>query len=214
MEHKISPKRALLDMLGVKEQVFEFYKSEEKYLPILTFMMAKDYYNDDDVQLPSLKEVEASTGIKSYHIRKLLLEMYEKLFDYNSGYKFGFGQTEIMFFASYMKNYAMFRCKNLKHIPRVGEHLDIHFLKAKINFHHFYVSEVVHSLESNTQVIEIRLEGGHYNSYWEFRKDKALELGEIGLREFYDMYEFQLKKKLLYNNIECFWNSSVYLMNS
>lgn len=57
MEREVSPKRALLDMLGVKEQVCEFYKNEKKYLPLLDFMMAKDYYNDEDVQFQSLKEI-------------------------------------------------------------------------------------------------------------------------------------------------------------
>lgn len=143
---------------------------------------------------PTLKVLEEETQIKTYNLRKLLTEMYEALFNYEE--ILDFGEVEINFIVSYLKRNATFKCKNLGHIPRVGDNICLPFLKAKVGSNYFYVEEVRHNLENNKQTIDITLLGGFYNAYWYYRKHKAIELKELSIHEQYDLYDFEMKEKL------------------
>lgn len=86
--------------------------------------------------------------------------------------------------------------KKIMNLPRIGENVTIPFLKAKVDTDYFYVDDIRHHFEGNTQRIDIHLLSGSYNSYWYNRKHQAIEENEISFREIYDLYEFQLKKLL------------------
>jgi hypothetical protein len=47
--------------------VYNKFKNNDNYKPILDFLMAKDYL-DDDITIPSFKEMEEKLGIKMYHL--------------------------------------------------------------------------------------------------------------------------------------------------
>jgi len=65
MNTRFSLKRALLDILYIKEQVYNKFKNNENYRAILDLLMSKDYL-DDDIDLPNFKEMENELGIKIY----------------------------------------------------------------------------------------------------------------------------------------------------
>ena len=51
-----------------------------------------------------------------------------------------------------------------------------------------------HHFGGMTHTIDIDLKGGHFNSYWYFRKHEALEKGEIGFGE--NLNDHQIKERL------------------
>lgn len=40
------------------------FNNNTEYATLINFLTEKDYYNDDDIALPSLKEIGSKTGIK------------------------------------------------------------------------------------------------------------------------------------------------------
>jgi len=195
LEHSPSPKHILVDLLAIQCQLKILFP-EPEYEAIVAFLTAKDYYNDYELAYPTLKEVEAGTRLKTASLRKLLLEMYDKVFKPETNLRLDFGKTEITFYLNNYKIYGQFVVNDLKHLPRVGEKVELPFVNAKINSKHFYVEKVDHTFENNTQKILLWLKSGFYNSYWELRKDEALLKGEISLNDEYALYDFQLKEKL------------------
>lgn len=196
MELRVSVKQMLVDLLSIQPQVIKLYQDNIKYQALVKFLSAKDYYNDEDLPYPTLKDVEVGTGLASHKVRKQLKEIYNSFFDFETGYSFDFSSIEIWFNVEYFKRYASFKCSNLKHLPRVGENIDLSFLRAKVGTNYFYVNEIRHFFENSKQRIEIYLKAGNYNSYWHYRLDKALELREVGYGELYDSYEYQIKERL------------------
>lgn len=192
MENKISVKQILIDLLSIREQIFKKYGGNDEYKDLLDFLMAKDYYNDDDLPFPTLKQIEEATGLGTYRTRRQLETIYLELFD---GF-LDFKNVVINFTAEYFKTYGYFKCSNLTYIPRIGENIRLPFFRAKMGTDFFYVTDIRQTFEGNTQHIEIILKGGFYNAYWHYRKHKALEIGEIGLGEQYNLYEYQMKQRL------------------
>ncbi|MET6989186.1 hypothetical protein [Sediminicola arcticus] len=192
MEQTISVKQILIDLLSIKDQVFKKYVGNVEYKDLLDFLMAKDYYNEEDLPLPTLKQIEAATGLRTYRIRRQLEIIYRELLNGS----LEFNNVVISFNVEYHKTYGHFKCSRLIYLPRIGENMRLPFLKAKMGIDFFYVTDVRQTFEGETQFIEINLKGGFYNAYWHYRKHKALETGEIGLGEQYDLYEFQMKQRL------------------
>jgi len=192
MEHKISVKRILIDILCIKDQVFKRYKGNSDFKDLLGFLMARDYYNDEDLPFPTLKQIEKETGLGTYQVRKQLETIYHDLFENPLDFK----QVVINFNIEYNKIYANFECAKLSYIPRIGENIRLPFLMAKMGIDFFYVSDINQTFMETTQYIDINLKGGFFNSYWYYRKHKALETGEIGLGEQFKLFEFEMKERL------------------
>jgi len=194
MEQKISVKQILVDLISIMPQIVKDFKNKERYTQLIEFLSAKDYFNDEDQPYPTLKEIEAETGLKTYHIRKQLKEIYDQIFKYE--YTFDFNQAEIFFYVEYFKRYASVKCNNLTYLPKIGEHIIFSFLKAKVGTNYFYVEDIKHHFEDSKQIIILFLKGGFYNKYWHYRKHKAIELGEIGYREISELHDYELKRRL------------------
>ena len=72
--------------------------------------------------------------------------------------------------------------------------MSLPFVSALIPINYFYVHDIRHELENNTQIIIITLKVGSYNEYFRYMKDRGLELGEISFRESYELSENEIKK--------------------
>jgi hypothetical protein len=192
-----STKRAIIDLLIIKEQVLRAYMRESKYKVILDFIYAKDYLNDDNLSIPTMKEMANSTGIKYPKLRKLIKELYDRIFDNDElDFKFEFGKIEVIFFFHYFENYAQIKFKKLTYLPKVGDQIDFSFVNAKVGTSMFYVNRIEHTFGDNTQKIYITLRPGYYNSYLHYRRQKAIEEREIDRKDYYSMSDYQLKEEL------------------
>lgn len=106
MEQNISVKRILPDILSIKEQVIAAFKENVKYETLLAFLFKEDYYNDEDLAIPTLKEIEKHTGLKTSQLRTQLKNIYKELFHDT----FDFKKIEIFFDVEYFKRYGYFKC--------------------------------------------------------------------------------------------------------
>ena len=192
MEKNISAKRILLDILSVIEQVTDVFKDVAKYRTLLDFLNKKDYYNDENLAIPTLTEIEKYTGLKTFQLRTQLKNIYKEMLNHT----FNFKKVEIIFDVEFYKEYASFKCNELTYLPKIGENITIPFLKAKVGTDYFYVEDIRHNFYGQKQTIEILLKVGSFNSYWYYRKHKAYEQGELGRGAEYYLNEHQMKEIL------------------
>lgn len=201
MKNQIAIKKIIIDFIYIREQLKVLFKDKKEYQPIIEFLYAKDYLNEElDIPYPKLKEVETETGYKPNVLRKLLLEMHHQIFNYTGNYKLSFNKTLYHFYIEYLGSYCYFTVDKLKHLPRIGDSIGLPFISAKIDINWFYVEDIKHEFESDVQNIHITLSVGQYNEYWRYMKDRAKELKQIPWEEFGKLSEFELKRKIYAKN--------------
>jgi hypothetical protein len=196
-----SIKQILIDFIYIREQLKILFKDKIEYQPIVDFLLAKDYLDDDlEIPFPRMKDIEEAKGLKSHMLRKLLLQMHNHIFGFSNNLKLSFSKVLYHFTINYYGKNCYFILDKLEHLPRVGENISLPFVKAITNINWFYVEEIQHEFQDTTQNIHITLKVGSYNSFWHFRKDQAIELNEVGFRDSLDLSDSQLKKKIYSNN--------------
>ncbi|MUV05396.1 hypothetical protein GN157_16910 [Flavobacterium rakeshii] len=196
LKENLSPKQILVDLSSVQCQLKDLFSDDNRYNSIIDFLSAKDYYNDPDVPYPTMKEVEKDTGLSASQLRKKLLEMYERIFDFENDEGLRFSKTQYTFYLKHYELHSQFVVSKLPHVPRAGEQILLPFAKAKMGTEYFYVDKIVHYLENDIQNTVIWLKGGFYNSYWQIRKDEALLKRELTIDDTHKLMDFELKDKL------------------
>lgn len=201
MKNQVSVKKIIIDFIYIKDQLKILFSDKKQYKTIIDFLHAKDYLDDNlDLPFPKLKEIETEIGIKPHILRKLLLEMHNQIFDFTGHYKLSFNKVLYHFYIKYYDRTCYFTLDKLEHLPRIGDSVSLPFVSAIIDLNWFYVEDVKHEFENNTQNIYLTLSVGQYNEYWRFMKDRAIELKEIGFGELYSLNETQLKNKIYTKN--------------
>ena len=206
MKSTVSVKHIVIDFIYISEQLRKLFDDQKQFKPIVDFILAKDYLDDDlDLPFPKLKDLEEGTGIKPYILRKLLLQMHCQIFNYDSQLRLRFKKTLYHFYIKFFDKYCYFTIDKLDHLPRIGEQISLPFVKASMDIDWFYVDGIKHEFTGTTQNIYLTLKVGEFNSYWRFRKDQALELNEIGRNDIYNSKDdCVLKDKVYFKNNH--WN--------
>lgn len=105
MKAQVSIKQIVRDFIYIGNQLHELFKDKKEYLPIVQFITAKDYLNEDlDLPFPKMKEVEEATGLKSHILRKLLLKMHSEIFTYERKLNLNFKKVLYHFYISYFNH--------------------------------------------------------------------------------------------------------------
>lgn len=196
METQVSIKHLLIDFIYLRNQLNVLFKERKEYQAIIEFITAKDYLDDElDLPFPKLKELEEATKIKMHTLRKLLLKMHSEIFTYDAKYSLSYKKVIYHFHVSFLNNYScQFTVNHLVHLPKVGETISLPFIKATLPVNYFHVEDIKHELENDTQIITITVKSGSYSEYYNFMKDRALELGEIHFTVMYKLREDEIKK--------------------
>lgn len=184
-------KRAIIDLMIVREQVTKLYAENNKYKDFLEFIFAKDYLDDNDLKFPTIKEISKAIGLTSNNVTKLIKELYADFLNE----ELDFSKVEVIYQVNYFRKYLQLKFTNTNYLPRIGEQVDLSFVKAELGTRMFYVDKIKHTFENDIQRISITLKAGVYNSYFQFRKSKAYAEGEISLNDYY-LDDFDLKSKL------------------
>ena len=192
---KLSIKQALIDLLSVSEQLRRILKNFPKHQIILNYLLEKDFYNNDDISIPTLKMIEKETGLKPHAVRKQIQSMYDLVFDFDNS-ALEFNRIEYNIMITYLDRYFYFSMSHLPIIPRIGENMDIPFARAALGFHSFFVDDISHTLVGNKQIVDIVLFAGEANQYLKMRKDKARALGQLHHQEFWKMSNYDMERKL------------------
>jgi hypothetical protein len=195
MKTQVSIKQIIVDFIFIGNQLKEFFKDRKEYLPIIEFITA-DNYLDEELQIPfpKMKDVEAATGLKTHVLRKFLLQMHSEIFTYERKLNLSFKNVIYHFHISYFNHHCQFTADYLTHLPRIGDSMSLPFVSALIPLNYFYVEDIRHELENNTQIIIISLKVGRHSEYFSYMKDRALELREISFRESFELSEDEIKK--------------------
>lgn len=195
MKTQVSIKQIIKDFIYIGNQSEVLFKDKKEYLPIIQFITAKDYLDEDlNLPFPNMKEAEVATGIKLHTLRKLLLKMHSEIFTYERKLNLSFKNILYHFYISYFNYSCQFTVDHLTHLPRVGDNISLPFVSALIPINYFYVDDIKHELENNTQIVIISLKVGQHNKYFEYMKDRALELKELSFGDTYKLSEDEIKK--------------------
>jgi hypothetical protein len=193
--NKITLKSSLQSLLEIPKQVQNRFRNDEKYQPIVEFILNQKY-DDDNYSLPTIKEIEQITGLRRNLLNKYLIEMYNSIVDDELNFDYTINKTEIYFLVRHDKTYSAFRCHNLSFLPKVGDNFTIPYLRTKFRFDMFYVYDVHHNFIDDVHAIYISLKQGLYNSFWHQRLDEAKFKNEISTMDLINLSEADIKEKL------------------
>lgn len=195
MKTQVSTKQIIIDFIYIGNQLKELFKDRKEYQSIIEFILAEDYLNEDlKIPYPKLKDAEVATGLKLHILRKLLLKMHSEIFTYERKLNLSFKKVLYHFYVSYFDHSCQFTVDYLTHLPRIGDSISLPFVSALIPINYFYVDDIKHELENNTQIVFITLKVGSFNEYFRYMKDRALELREISFRDSYELTEDKIKE--------------------
>ncbi|TPE43312.1 hypothetical protein [Pontibacter mangrovi] len=198
-EDSLSTKDMLMDISSMRSKAMRLTENGKAYHVLLKDILARDLIKNDEARVPSLKELSAATGLQYGKIRKYVEEIYHDLvLDLEARSVFSFTKVRYEFLIrGFTKDkFITLEADQLPVVPRVGEQVSMPFFYAYMKTSRFFVEEIDHSFEEDSQIVRIWLTQGYYNSYWHYRKDKAKEEHELGLMDFFHLEEHELKKKL------------------
>lgn len=195
MTFKSNSQQKLLDIISILPQLLNSLGENKRYIKIIQYLNDWNNKSDEDSPLPKIKDIQSATNLNYNQLRKRLTEIHSILFDGES-LTYRFKKSRITMYATYFNESALIELNELSYFPRIGENITIPFFKGKIGTDWFFVEDIRHRLEGLTQFIDIHLKPGQFNSYWHFRKHKALELGEISFHEELYLEDYQIKKIL------------------
>jgi hypothetical protein len=180
-----------IDLRHAKPTVAKLRNSEKGY----DFLIDEIMEMVEGKPYPRNKDLQMKYNLQPAKLKKLIDTLYEDfhaaIFDnpdmmtiekasywiYGEGYKGHFG----------------FSCR-LPVTPRVGEKLDLPFVRALVGTTSFYVSRIDHEIEGNEQLINITLKQGSYNRYFNFALDRALLENRISISQYFQLPNFELEK--------------------
>lgn len=196
MEESLSTRKVLYDIALMKQFAKQLLGKGKEYEKLLSFICEQNY-DDEDIKIPPLKEIQLELGISYGVFKRLLLKIYEDLYELElNEVGFTIKKTEYWLRMFYFDNYACVILNELPIIPRVGEYIEVPFFSAKVGTTSFYVHSIQHRLSTTKQIIDITLNPGMYNYYWRIRKDEAFLKAEITWDEYFDHMDYDTKKKL------------------
>ena len=123
MHKKITTRQAILDICSMRNQAMKLLSEENDYSPLLHVPTEKDYYYDEDLDVPTLKWLLERTGLKYYKVRKQILKIYQDLVvDYDKFIKrpFSYSSVEFWFYIEGFRNYGTLFVNELQVVPPKG----------------------------------------------------------------------------------------------
>jgi hypothetical protein len=198
-EQSLSSKEILLNIGSMRGHTMKLLNLTKPYSKLLDQVLTHDFVHDEETPVPSIKELAQMSGLRYEAVRKQLQAIYHDLI---------FGEDRLAAFSFPIVGYSFYirgltkgktlhvEVDRLPIIPRVGEGIQLPFFSAYLGTKQFHVEKVEHEFGDGKQEIVIWIREGSYNSYWHYRKDKAMEENEVGLLDFFRLDEYELKRKL------------------
>ncbi len=196
--------RELVICLTSEYQWLELLKNNGKtYKPVLAYLIdigkqhEQDINSDDSIKYQS-KTISEVTGINSSKIKKILVDIYNDIFDlnYSNPELFNNGGSylyEMCF--SYFSYYCFFNVW-LPVMLNPLELFDFFFIRAKLRTSSFWVVDISHRHEYGKTIVSANLKGGFPNKYRELLLAKAEFMREISISEKYELSDYLLDEKL------------------
>jgi hypothetical protein len=198
MERKLSNKGMIIDICSMRDRTRKLKNDNLEYSSLIEAITAKNYYNDESLSIPSLKELSIIANISYPKSGKILRKLYADLCSYEVGINvpIEINNTEVLFSLKGIFNTVKFNVKSLSVIPRKGETVWVFFFKEYTGSNYFHVADIYHEINENIHQVLISLKPGEHNAYWQIRKDQAVETGEISYKDYLMKSDRELKDVL------------------
>ncbi|MER2998956.1 hypothetical protein [Pontibacter populi] len=188
----------LHDIRAMRSGALKLVERNKAYSELLRQILCYDFYCGAN-KLPTLKEMATEAGIGINKARKYIQEIYHDLvLDDESRPEFRFSKVSFAFLirGDKREKFIGIEVSELPVMPRVGEGISLPFFSAYLGTTSFFVEEISHDFYEDCQIVNLWLKAGSYNSYWQYRKDKAKEEDELHFFDFLNLDDSELKRKL------------------
>jgi hypothetical protein len=198
---RFSSNGIISDIGSMRTYALNFLDKGKEYDHLLNYLLKGDFYKDDYQERPKIQDIIKELGLSYSKFKRQLGLIYEDITS-DCETPFEFKEVEYCLGLSHYnyrlgeKKYKAMTIKALPFIPRVGETIEIPFFHELLDTTYFYVDQIYHEFFDTKLRIYLSLKGGHYNSWWQLRKDEAEAKGELPLMDFHNLDDWELKRKL------------------
>ncbi len=128
----------------------------------------------EDDPLPVGKDLQQQVGLTAGGLRRWVTLLHEDFLTIiaEESDVLQFSMVEHHFVLEDNTNNAFFTCR-LAVTPRVGEEVEVPFLRQYAGSGHYYVRRVRHRYEDDKAIITVRLQTERHNKHYEYLKDRA-----------------------------------------
>jgi AraC-like DNA-binding protein len=194
-QETLSTREVLHDLTMMGSSLVTLLNKGKEYDKIIRYIIDNKFYYNLYQSIP-LKKLAQEMGFSYQTFQNLIHQIYRDALDYETEYRIEIKDVEYQITLDGFKHTAYLILKSLPILPRIGEEVQIAFFKTFVGEEYFYVKNIRHELYDNQQVISIHLEGGHYNKWWHYRRDEAIEKGEVDEIEAWFSSDRSLKKEI------------------
>lgn len=200
---KLSSREMLLDISAMRERSKTLLNQGKEYDQLLRYLISLNYFYDEEVRLPSIREISEATGIEYSKVRKYIRQIYVDLVlrhyvnedEFNASFSFGSVRYTVSI-SGRDGRYMYMEVDELPVIPRVGENVEIPYFKAYLDDRNFHVKSIEHRLNDRGQEIHISVRPGRFNIYFDYLKEKAYEKGDLSIHDYFDLDDWAISGKL------------------
>ena len=146
----------------------------KSYNEFLKWILDQNYFKEQEDKI-SIKKIAELSGFSSSKISKWIRDIYDSIFELSEQYPSLFyksNEVHANLYFRYFDNHCGLKI-SLPVLPRIHEKFDFYFVNAKMGSSYFWVKDIYHSIENDTSVVSLYLEGGVLNRYREFALAKA-----------------------------------------
>jgi hypothetical protein len=177
-QETLSTREVLHDITTMGSSLTTLLNKGKGYDKIIKYIIDNKFYYNLYKSIP-LKKLSQEIGFTYETFQKLVHQIYRDALDYETEFRIDIKEVEYQITLDGFKQTAYLILKSLPILPRIGEEIQVPFFKAYVGEEYFYVKNIQHDFYDNQQVVNIHLEGGHYNKWWHNRRDEAIEKSEV-----------------------------------
>jgi len=145
------------------------------YNPLLLEVLKYDAFTEEDQHFPSNKELQALTKLSPAKYNTQLEAMYKDFMsaisDENT--ELNFGNILVRFYVRGIYEVSVTFYAGVMQLPRVGDNLDLPFLRPYFKINAFYVQSVHHYFENDKQDLSIWVKEGVFNLFEHMELEQA-----------------------------------------
>ena len=146
----------------------------KNYDSLIDELLKYNPFTEENQHLATSKELQATLKLSSSKLRTMLEKLYDDFLSSMEGpdTPLVMGSTLVEFYVRFYEKRASF-CAKLNHIPKVGDDMELDFLRPIFNLYHFYVQRVSHNLENDKHAVTVWLKAGNFNLYEHLELERA-----------------------------------------
>jgi hypothetical protein len=204
-QHKASTRDYLISLAYFPNFIKLLDTNNKSYKALADWLVTNGkFIRNDEIKLPTIKEISSLLGIDQTKLTKYFKLIYDDIFELNLSQPHLFkreGQILCYMSFTYFEQCCTFSI-GMDAVPRIGEHLEFFFIRAKLGCSGYYIHNLYHDIECTGHSVMISFSAEAPNNYFNLLKEKAYLNNAISFRDLINK-ESELKETLirLYRNL-------------